>query len=443
MAETKLSSVEIAREDIAFACLDSNGIPDQSTVTFYAVPVTTAFHFSGKEQRGLARDFARDFAGFFPDEPEAPVNRSGSTRFGAADGERFAVYSGDIVLEHPLWTIGDGTPFAGYDDLPLTMAWRSSLGLTLPPGLFHTDGVNAGSGVNLVDVDTPGSWVDGQGVSRTIANRVQYGIISKINGAILTINPAFSTAPAANSRLRACYTWHPVVGADSQALTSIAMRFIAEGRRMYAFGCRLKELRYRVEGNAVVCTQTFEPAVILRDDNTVSAASWTAPGGTICTWSQGEHIIGSGVSDGAVAGAEIARTALNLSSWEATISFALAPVAGGSTSVVIGRSNTEVTDAQITIACKGEPNTTLRDMRRKQQTRMLVLGAGAAPATTDVASGYGFAVVVPAAGLRKGADMEDGGGHQLEAFEFGASRWTGDNSTTKPAGTAFRLLMPW
>ena len=111
--------------------------------------------------------------------------------------------------------------------------------------------------------------------------------------------------------------------------------------------------------------------------------------------------------------------------------------------MVIGRSNTEVTDAQITVTCKGEPNTTLRDMRRKKQSRMLVLGAGAAPATTDTASGYGFAIVVPAAALRKGADLEDGNGHQLENFEFGATRWTGDNSTTKPAGTAFRLLMPW
>lgn len=443
MAETKLSSVEIAREDIAFACLDTSGIPDQSTVTFTAAPVTTAFMFGGKEQRGLPRDFARNFAGFYPDEPEAPANRSGATRFGAADGERFAVYSGDIVLEHPLWTIGNGSPFAGYDDLPLTKTWRSSLGITLPPALFYTDGVNAGSGVNLVDVDTPGSWEDGQGVCRTILNHVEYGVISKINGAVITVNPAFSTAPAANSRLRACYTWHPVVGADSLALTSVAMRFIVDGRRAYAFGCRLKQLRFRVEGNTVICTQTFEPAIILRDDGAVTAAAWTAPGGKACTWSQGEHIIGSGVSDGAAAGAEIARTALSLSSWEATVDFSLAPVAGGSTSVIIGRSNTEVTDAQITIACKGEPSTTLRDMRRKMQTRMLVLGAGEAPAATDTASGYGFAVVVPAAALRKGADLEDANGHQLESFEFGASRWTGDNSTTKPAGTAFRLLMPW
>lgn len=427
-----IQDVAIAIEG-SFACVASGTkLPSLSGLTFYGLPAKRANWLEGKVETRAVRDLVRIGAYRHRDEAITVINRTGSEAWGAADGEKIRRWTGPIVLDFLIESIGDGGNYATYDLLPMMMLLLTSCRASAPS--TATDAVATAGDENSFTATDASKFEVGRGFSTVINNAVEHALVTDKSGSHISYHPATSAAIALSALVRHAYTVYPTLGSGP---STACLRFNSDGRVHYAFGCRVSKLELSEQEGAITARITVEPAVILRSDG-AAHAEWTEPGGHAVTMLGSYQVISDNVR-GVSAPATGTRSALSLRGWDATITWTLGAVGGGREGIV-GRSGTKITDCQIEASIRGEANSTPAAMLRKSEERTLILGCGPSGSGSGL-NAQGMALAIMAAHPTGDAETEEEDQIQ-ERHTFGGGRFTGDNASTYAAGTAWRLLFP-
>ena len=437
MTTAAISDVSVAWEGSFGNLAAASKLPTVAGITWYPLPVVRSNWVNAARQPEYALNLTRTSSHEFPGVPATTYNRTAGALWGASPGAPVQRWLGDITVEGPLWTIGDGTTISSYNLHPVVMTWLSSLEVDAPGGGL-SDTVAVVGTANSHTATVAADYAIGRGIAAVINNALEFSLVSDIAGAVVTYSPAFSQAlPNTADMVRHCYTLFPRLGTPT---LSAMMRFNMNGRCYYAFGCRVKEVALQFDGETLTHRTTVEPTVILRDDTGAAPSAWTKPDGTPCQFKQSYHVMSAATSSGTVP-ASLARTPLSLHSWSATLRFGLSPVGGGHDSI-LGRSGTEVTSYSAEASVVSEPSSTLDNMKVSREERTLLLGCGPAGGR-GVLEGWGCGLAIMAAHLAESPALDEGPEqrHVLNAT-FRAGRYALEDASADAANTEFRFLLP-
>ena len=431
MTSYPIQCVEWSQEPSFGMVATASKAPDMSLGTWTAVLAEQADFIGDLSEPGLPLNLVRTDSHRYPDDYAAVVNRTSGALWGASPGERVQCWRGRVRLRVPAYTPGANGPYLLYW---LHQMLTTSMDVSAPT--VETDTV-AGVGTSTTFTATaPGDYEIGRGIAVTINNATEYAIVTDIAGAVVTYSPSTSRALLMGERVRHCQTLYRALGTS---LATGALRFNYNGRRYASFGCRLAEVGIDYVDGAAYLDLIFDSAVTLRDDYGATLTSWAEPGGSLVQFAQGAHVLGSTVI-GSTVPATLTRGPLSLHSWSAKWTFALAGVGGGKDSI-LGRSQTEITDSMLEVTLEAEPSSTLDQMYRKREQRILALGAGHI-GEGAVFDAHGFGLVVPAAQMTRGAGFGEREGRHALSCVFTAGRWALDDATGAAARSPWRWLWP-
>lgn len=437
MTTAAVSDLSVAWEGSFGNLSATSKLPTVAGITWYPAPVVRANWVGASRQPEYALNLTRSRSHEFPGVPSTVYNRTAGALWGASPGSPVQRWLGDITLEGPLWTIGDGTAISSYNLHPIIMTWLSSLEVDAPGGGL-SDTVALVGTANSHTATVAADYAIGRGLAAVINNALEFSLVSDIAGAVVTYSPAFSQAlPTTADLVRHCYTLYPRLGTPT---VSAMMRFNMNGRQYYAFGCRVSEIALQFDGETLTHRTTVQPSVILRDDTGAALDPWVKPDGSPAQFKQSHHVVSAAISSGSVP-ASLARTALSLHSWSGAMRFGLSPVGGGHDSI-LGRSGTEVTSYSAEASVTAEPSSTLDAMKVSREERSLVLGCGPAGGR-GVLEGWGCAFAIMAAHLAESPALDEGPEqrHVLNAT-FRAGRYALEDASADAANTEFRFLLP-
>jgi hypothetical protein len=431
--------IEVGLADSTFADLDSDGLPDTSSVTFRALSVVfDSGIISGLSRRFNRADHVRVALGEAAASQEGFINATGSSAYEAANGTFIGEEFGDLSFRLRLRGPGSGNALASTALLELLSTTME----VHTPSSATTAVTAAGANAGVFDVGSGdgANFTAGEVISAVVNNRVEYAIVTDIATDTITVSPKFSQALDSGDTVRHCVSFYPKTGTPSARDAFI--RFNAGGQstaadiRRLACGCRVTGVAVEFEQETAFLRITVSPTVILPDDTNASVSASSELAGPAAQFVGSYSVIGADHSAASVP-VTSARTALNLYGWSAEMTFGVAPTTP-SQSVITRTTGTEVTRATCTATLTSTYTSTLRNLLRLGETRNLVLGMGPA------AAGAGACLVIASAGPSDGANAVSGGDNDRTEMQtvVTAQEWAGVDASTALAVAPFQLAIP-
>lgn len=407
-------SVKIAVATIEGGDQDANYLPDISQAgSFVGMATTTATvdAFQGDEAFHL-EDQGRRTPGENKPVAIGVVNGSGSTKFGAADGEFIrAMYPDEITVQHRFRTPDGASPTAsGFGKI-----LNSSMGLYSPTAASVTCSVDAASASQFKIADGDETHLKlGAPVrcyteaSNTATFVHQYSFITEISAAdggnrTITVHPQFDHTPGMDDVIQLCYAFYPVVGtSDANVANDVHAVFDMGGTgsgatgasvRRIASGCRCSGFSITNDNAGASLSMSLRPMVMLQDDANADCGAVSEPAGKLLQHRYGcsvdlaaDH---SGVASGTAA--SLARSYLPNFDHSIEVSFETAPGTPETRGVVRGASH-EIHNATCQVSVTTENDETLQRLISKGEMRTLILGFGPGGSGTTNKNGGAFIV---------------------------------------------------
>lgn len=447
MADHEIGSVAIAPETGNFCWRDATtNLPDvalaDAALADKGWAVERGNFFDSPEQAVVEMDLTRADFNEQLVEPIGIVNKTGADYMGIPDGEMIPVIRGGIQLKAPLNNIGDtagilgggGTPaYLSHDLLPWVEALVSNYGLLLPAAA--TDTVVAGVDAAEYEPTNPADYVVGQGIVVVRNNAVETAFVSEVD----LVTPAIKLSTelpggvfAGGETIRHCATLYPQSGT---AGTPFTLRFDMDGKRMYAFGCKVAGFSLVPESGAIVGVFSIVPTIVLRDDANAATETYTPPDGFMVQELQGCSVIVTGNTRTEAAPGKQAVQEFNVDSWEVEITSA--GHREPDKKWLGGASDMSISGAQPRIRVSMPPDEDIEATIRKRETKTLALVAGPA--------GPGEGLVFWAGAVQRTSNnmgITNEEGRQVQAFELRCTTYNLDTGAGAPANKAWRLALP-
>ena len=425
-------SISVADESSNFGSIDSStGLPSPSGLTFTSLPAERDPVIIFGEAPVSERPDLRD--GPFGYQPELDTVWSGSNRVQRRTGE---------VSVRIDFTTGSG-------------AYTSTgLGLLLRAGLkrvAHTatssDSVTSTSGNQITPTDES-QWAVGGLISSIINGRAEYSALTSNDragaGTDIGVSPAFSAGPSTIYPMDTFYL--PTGTASGTVDTSLCFRVDGINFRSYAFGCKLSSLSITLEGGRVMGDFTFQAACIIddHDDSFFSTSVALGPIEPVFLSGAPAHFRGSYVVASSTAptsstdksgttGDELARTALDVESFELTLTNELTP--RGHSDSILAMKDMEVNNATVELSLTlSSPSSTVLNDFRDRVSRQILVGTG------PTGSAKGCAFFIPSAFLTVDPSAYDVSGEIVkQVLTYNQGRFGGDVGTGDAKNSVFRI----
>lgn len=420
MSTTHIKSLSVAVESSFGSISATTGLPDISGLTFGSLECDRSPIITYGDPPVNERVEAR--AGPYNLPPEPDTSGSKVRR------------SGTFTIEKVHAGIGGGTAFATVDALPDHKLWNAVMKRTVAGAA--SDAATTGADDNTWDATTPGSYDIGIGVALNIAGRGEYSFVTGIAGDAITVSPALSRTLTGADTARICQTYcvtNTLGGyGDSLAFTADGIGF-----RTIMVGCRPESVALSLVGKQLKEVWTIRFAHSFDDHDNAAVVDPVVPDGYVAHMLDCYTVVGGTAVNGVSAPAAIARDTIAVDEFSATLSWTLAPK--GYSENITGMSDLEVVDfnAEVNIVASAACSSLPQSAFYTKQMHPLLVGFGA------VSEGNGLCMYLPAAALQNDPGVRDfGGDYQRYIYNFKqGGPYTGDDSTTAPAGSCFRIAM--
>lgn len=435
-----INSIEHADES-TFGSL-SSGIPDASGLSFTAIEALRAeVNYNGQEEPVAPMEVTRAGPHEYPAEIISPWD--------SGNGVPYQRRTGTLRIVNPVRNVGDGTTFATHDAWWMTRMLETLYEVSPASGAIPASKTDAVGGVAITaNQFTPTdatAYSIGQLISCVISGVVEYASVVDVDagGPTVTVSPAFSRALTNASgdvvRLGRTYYIPNTLGAPTGS--SAAFRYAFGARSFVAFGCRLANHVFRFQDGALQLEGNY-PSPCIRDDSVASAAvnpslPRNADGRVVkpAQMRPAYAVLSAEVDDSAAAPQALSRNVLAVREWTITVNAEMSPTGGMSS--ILEYPELELTNLEVRAEVTCDANDTLlASMRRIGMKRNLLLGCG------PHNEGMGFAAFLPGAHIVDTVVPDMTGPQALHRVTFAAGSWTGDDSTSAPARTCFRIFFP-
>lgn len=347
-------------------------------------------------------------------------NLSGSTKFGAPNGEFIRVmYPDSITLEHRFRTSGGADP----ESHAYGKVLGSSYALYKPSANTLTcsdDGAADGTTIVVptADVTSSGLKIGAPIRYRSSTSHLhEYAIVTDIGADVagdqtLTVHPRFSSQITNTEDVELCFAFYPVVGtSDTRLLEDFHMIFDMGGsgsdatvRRMASL-CRCSGYSLTQDNFGTNLSMNVRPACMVPDsESNASTITTNEPPGDLLQHRFGCRVDLSGSIAGVSAPASGTRSNLPNFDWQVEVTTDLTP-SSPDTRGILQADAMEINNSTCVVTITSENDETLQRMIAKNERRTLILGMG--PASSS--GGQGGAFIVMNAGRNDGAANPEGG----------------------------------
>ena len=408
---TQIYSVQIGEAITAGGDKDDNFLPDPTSagVSFSGMATTTATvdAFAGDEAFHL-EDQGRRTPGENKPAAIGIINGSGSTKYGAAQGEFIrAMYPDEISLSHRLRTANGADP----DSVAFGKVLNSSMGLYKPSAATVTcadDGANEGqfiiaNGDNTKVILGAPVRVYHKAAGQDTFNHEYAVVTSKSVGGTnttYTVHPKFEHIPQNGDVIQLCYAFYPVIGdasTDSNLSNDIHAQFDMGGTgstatvRRLASGCRCSGFSITNDNSGASLSMSLRPMVMLQDDANASTATTSEPAGKLLQHRYGCRVDLAASHAGIASGTAASEARAYLPNFDHSIevSFETAPDAPETRGVIRGGKHL-IHNATCQVSITTENNEDLQRLIAKDEVRTLILGFGPGGHGTTNANGAAF-----------------------------------------------------
>lgn len=418
MSTSHIKSLSIASET-TFGSIDATtGAPDASGLSFTSMATDRAPIIVYGEPPVNERVEARAGPYNLPPEPDTSGNTPRRT--------------GTFTIErvHPF--IGNATAFANITDMPGHKLRNSVMMSTAAPG-SKGDSPAAGSSASQWPAGNVANYAVGIGVAVNIAGRGEYSFVTDVTGTDVICSPELSATLAGGEDVRICQTYSMANDLSGYG-SSLAFRVDGVGFRTYLVGCRAESCAITLQGKMVREVWTIRFAHAYDDNGAASVVDPVETDGYIAHMLNSYTVVTDTPVNGQTAPAAEARDTIDVDEFSATLTWTLGEK--GHSNTILGVSDFEVTDfnAEVNITASAACASLNQATFFNKFMHGLVAGMGA------VSVGNGMCLYLPAAALQNDPNVTDFGSDYVRTvynWKQGGP-YTGDNSTTAPAGTCFR-----
>ena len=420
MIGKRKSTLSWAQEAVENSIDGATGLPDTAGLTFAAAPVSrVAVGYDGQTEPALKVDHATGSGGM-----EAPEVETAGWSAGVPQQRRF----GTIKLDGEVMTpsVGDQA------DTFLHAVLSTSLGFTAVAA-ETSDAVAAANTASSWTATDASKYVIGAVVMRKYQGRVEQARITNKVGSVITVAPAFSSAPANGNLINMCTCYYPEAGTPaiggSPNRKPLALRMDSTGIRWTAVGCRMQSLDLSLDGEdkRTLRWAASMMSPLIQDDNASASIGTLVPAtvGSVCTHLMAEDVYSAAFTNTAPVTA--ARTRLTCTEWSAHVECGLSPRGHGTDMAGIAGYDVTKEDGTLTVLC--QPVAAFTTMRLKREARTVFCTAiGVGP---DTIQGVGF--LVSNATLQDPMLPELDDEKVMHHPTFTAGPWRGSNATTAMA----------
>lgn len=420
-------SLSVASEGGNFGALDSNGLPDASSLTFVSIPCEREPILIYGEPVASERTDARDGSYGLPPEPDTVYS----------SGSRVRRRTGQVQLTLDLTTIG-ATP-NNYD--------TNYLGYLLGAGFQtakHTITNDTPSNVSNNNLFTPTltntDYSIGALLGCEIAGRAEYtAVTDNDEGGAVAISPAFSSLTTSTT-LRALQTWYPGSRAQTgNKVASVAFQINGVDFKTNCFGCVLESISISLDNGRLMADLTYQSACIQDDHSNATAPVEPSYNTGAPPFFRGSYVVVSStpptsLTNASSTGDKLARTVLDVEDFNFTVTNTLTPL--GHSNSILAMSNMEISDVDVELTLTlSAPNTNLNDDYFERKVRQVLVGTGPS------GDGKGCALMIPAAYLSNDPSAYDVSGNDIvrQTLTYKQSRYGGDVSETGAGNSPVRI----
>ncbi len=344
-------------------------------------------------------------------------NLSGSTKFGAPNGEMIRVmYPESISLDHRFKT-GEGADPEGFAYGKILGSTHALYKPTANDVTCNGDGAADGTTFQIAAADAAALKV-GAPVRRRASNSHlhEYAIITKLETAgvntTATVHPRFSSQVLNTNNVELCFAFYPVVGtADTRLLRDFHMVFAMGGQgtdatvQRMASLCRCSGYTISQDNFGTLLAMNVRPACVVPEEAASAATITTSePPGDVLQHRFGCRVDISSNVAGVSAPASGTRANLANFDWNCEVTSDLTP-STPNTRGILGADEMQINNSECIVTLTTENDETLQRMIAKQERRTLILGMGPAKTT----GGAGAAMIIANAARNDGAANPEGG----------------------------------
>lgn len=419
MSTSHIKSLSIAVESSFGSISPTTGDPDVSGLTFVSMECDRAPIITYGEPPVNERMEARAGPYNLPPEPDT----SGTT----------PRRTGTFTIERVYPFIGTRSAFANIAAMPRHKLLNSVMKTTAAPSALG-DTVSSGVSATEFEAGSVANYAEGIGVAVAIAGRGEYSFVTDVGASNIKVSPAFSDTLAGAEDMRICQTY--CVANDLSGYGS-SLAFIAQGVgwRTVMTGCRAESCAISREKNMIREVWTVRFAHAFDENGSASVANPVVADGNVAHMLDCYTVVTDATVNGVSAPAESGRDTIAVDDFSATLTWTLSPK--GFSENITTMSDLEVTDfnAEINIIASSACSSLSQSTFYNKQMHGLVIPFGA------VSVGNGGCMYLPAAALQNDPNVRDfGADAQRFIYNFKqGGPFTGDDSTTAPAGTCFRM----
>lgn len=420
MSTSHIKSLSIAVESSFGSISASTGLPDISGLTFTSMECDRAPIITYGEPPVNERIEARAGPYNLPPEPDTSGTKVRRT--------------GTFTIEKIHAGLGSATAFANIDAMPDHKLWNAVM--TRTAAAAASDAVLTGTDANVWEATTPGNYTIGGGVAVSVAGRGEYSFVTDVSGSNITVSPALSATLDGTYTPRLCQVYS-VANTLTGYGNSLAFTADGVGFRTVMVGCRPESVALSLVGKQLKEVWTIRFAHAYDDNASAAVVDPTIPDGEVAHMLDCYTVVGDTAVNGVAAPAAITRDTIDVDEFSATLSWTLA--SKGYSEAITGMRDLEVVDfnAEVNIIASAECSSLPQSTFYQRQMHSLCIGFG------PVSAGNGLSMFLPAAALQNDPNVKDfGSDYQRTIYNFKqGGPYTGDDSTTTPAGTCFRIAM--
>ena len=395
MATKHIGSVGVATESTFGSIASATGLPSISGLAYRYLELMDLAQLVTPGEPILT-DATDSRTGLYGTAPE-PATINGVQR-----------RQGTVTLDTPWRPIGSKTEFSTYADMPLQRILRTALGTYLRTDTA-ADAVVGTATTTEWRPTTTADFAVGQLLRTVIGGRAEFSAMSSDDGTPdMNNSPAWSTAPTGLSIFPMRVNYLPANGMPSTE--SVALRLDGDGWRSYCFGCVLTQIAVTMDETSrmVKISMTLDCTHVVDDHAAASIQATDYADGHLCHQMQSYLVIGGTgwtTPGGPSTPAIQTRATLCVDAFTLTIDLTRGPVGCGES--IIGRSNTELVNAAVTLeVVAGSTTSSYDDDLWDGRYRNVLLGfTGGDPSD----AGEGGCIYLPAAFLNVDASIRDMG----------------------------------
>ncbi len=424
----------------------STGLPDASGLTFVVTECERAPVIVYGEPPVDERNEVRAAPYELPPEPDTVCD---------VNGDPVPRRTGQATIDMVVTGIGNPrVAFATISDMPVAMLWNACMAVATAPGADHDVVTTVAANVLIPEADA--NYTEGILIATSHAGTAEYTAVVEVDAVTpdIRISPALSAGLAAvggptTQDFRIMQTYY--VRKDLAGLgASLACRADGIGWRTYGVGGRPSSVAISASPHLVRLSWTVDFAHFYDDFNDASVTAGTNVGDPVIADGCVNHmlatytVVTTAAVNGIAAPAASGHSTILVDEFDATLTFALA--SKGSSESILAMADYEVSNftAEINITAS-EPSSALsQDTFYKRQLHGLLVGLGSVsldPTKANTGGGDGMCIYAPAAALFTDPHVLELGGDIIRTtyqFKQGGP-WTGDDATSGPAGSVFRV----